>query len=312
MSDITEIENELNAAIAERDAQVTGQEQVQEQVQANANEEQNNGVPADTPEVLSAPEAYTQEFKDAFNSLAPNWQKYLIQREEDAQKGISKLQGRLGTYKYVDDGYNAIKDILLSNGIKSPREYYDLMNNTFRALNYKPEETLKSLANTYGYDLQPLNPNNEDNNNPYAHEFAKINQELQDLKNYRYTQEQAIQAENRQKADQVVADFMNAKDENGNLKHPYFEDVREDMINIVKSGLETDIEKAYERAIWANNDIRTKIIASQQQANINSKVAEAAKAKDAGFKPTAKSDTPAKEMSIEDELRQQFKEKGLI
>ena len=83
------------------------------------------------------------------------------------------------------------------------------------------------------------------------------------------------------------------------------------MINIVKSGLETDIEKAYERAIWANNDIRAKIIASQQQANINSKVAEAAKAKDAGFKPTSKSEAKV-EMSLEDEIRQGFKERGLI
>ena len=159
--------------------------------------------------------------------------------------------------------------------------------------------------------MQPLKKNNDDDN-PYAHEFEKINQELQDLKNYRYSQERALQAENRQKADQVVADFMNAKDENGNLKHPYFNDVREDMINIVKSGLETDIEKAYERAIWANNDIRTKIIASQNQANINSKVAAAAKAKDAGFKPTSKSDNAFDDLSLEDELRQRMKENGLF
>lgn len=306
MSDITEIENELNAAISENDKQVTTQP-----TDENANEEQNNGVSADTPEVLSAPEAYTKEFKDTFNTLAPNWQKYLIQREEEQQKGISKLQGKLGTYKYIDDGFNANKELLLANGINSAREYYDLMNNTFCALNYEPEKTLRSLANTYGFDLQPLKTNN-DVDNPYAHEFAKINQELQDLKNYRYSQERALQAENRQKADQVVADFMNAKDENGNLKHPYFNDVREDMINIVKSGLETDIEKAYERAIWANNDIRTKIIASQNQANINSKVAAAAKAKDAGFKPTSKSDNAFDDLSLEDELRQRMKENGLF
>ena len=308
MSDITEIENELNAAIAERDAQVTAQ---QNQTNENANEEQNGGATAGAPEVLSAPEAYTKEFKDAFNSLAPNWQKYLIQREEEQQKGISKLQGKLGTYKYIDDAFNANKDYLLANGINSPKEYNDLMHNTFTSLINNPEQTLKSLVNSYGYDLQPIT-NNRNANNPYENEFAQIKQELQDLKNYRLTRERAIQAENRQKADQMVADFATAKDENGNPKHPYFEDVRQDMFNIVKSGLESDLDKAYERAIWANTDIRAKIIASQQQDNLNSKVAKAMEAKDAAFKPTSKSTPSDKDLSVEEELRQRFKEKGLI
>lgn len=308
MSDITEIENELNAAIAERDAQVTTQPN---QTNENANEEQNGGTTAEAPEVLSAPEAYAKEFKDAFNTLAPNWQKYLIQREEDAQKGISKLQGKLGSYKYIDDAFNANKDYLLANGINSPKEYSDLMHNTFTSLISNPEPTLKSLVNSYGFDLQPLTQNRNDNN-PYANEFAQIKQELQDLKNYRFTQERAIQAENRKKADQMVADFAAAKDENGNPQHPYFEDVRQDMFNIIKSGLESDLDKAYERAIWANNDIRAKIIASQQQENLNSKVAKAVEAKDAAFKATSKSLANDKDLSIEDELRQRFKEKGLI
>lgn len=307
MSDITEIENELNAAIAERDAQVTTENQTNE----NANEEQNGGATADAPEVLSAPEAYTQEFKDSFNTLAPNWQKYLIQREDEQQKGISRLQGKLGSYKYIDDAFNANKDYLLANGINSPKEYNDLMHNTFTSLISNPEPTLKSLANSYGYDLQPITQNRNDDN-PYANEFAQIKQELQDLKNYRFTHERAIQAENRKKADQLVAEFASAKDESGNPKHPYFEDVRQDMFNIIRSGLESDLDKAYERAIWANNDIRAKIIASQNQENINSKVAEAAKAKDAAFKPTSKSQANEKDLSIEDELRQRFKEKGLI
>jgi hypothetical protein len=96
--------------------------------------------------------------------------------------------------------------------------------------------------------------------------------------------------------------FINAKDENGNLKHAYFDDVKEEMAKLFNAGLATNFEDAYNRAIWSVESVRNKIIADKTKTELANKVTEANKSKTAGFEPSSKNDATPKELSLREEI----------
>jgi hypothetical protein len=95
---------------------------------------------------------------------------------------------------------------------------------------------------------------------------------------------------------------MNAKDESGNAKHIYFDDVRDEMVALLKSGLAKDYEDAYNQAVWRVESVRNKMIAAQAKAELEQKTATAQKAKTAAFEPTSKTEGTPKKLSLREEL----------
>ena len=75
--------------------------------------------------------------------------------------------------------------------------------------------------------------------------------------------------------------FVNAKDESGNLKHAYFDDVKEEMRKLFAAGLVNNFDDAYNRAIWAVDSVREKMIAERAKNDMAQKQATAQKAKTA-------------------------------
>ena len=83
-----------------------------------------------------------------------------------------------------------------------------------------------------------------------------LNQQNQTQQNQQLAaQQQAISD-----AQAAIDDFAQATDDSGNLKHPHFEEVRDDMQAMFTSGLATDLETAYESAIWSRPELRDKLL----------------------------------------------------
>lgn len=60
-----------------------------------------------------------------------------------------------------------------------------------------------------------------------------------------------------------IAAFEQAKDESGAPKYPLFNDVRADMGRLMEAGFASDLASAYEAAVYARPDLRTKVIESR-------------------------------------------------
>ena len=58
------------------------------------------------------------------------------------------------------------------------------------------------------------------------------------------------------KVESDVAAFADAKDEHNNPKHPYFNDVADDIIPFLNAG--ASLQDAYDKAVWANPVTRAK------------------------------------------------------
>lgn len=258
------------------------------QSEVKAEEENTNPTPAEPEEVIAAPLAYKQEYKDSFNTLPLDWRKYLSQREKEVELGISKANSK---YNWLENIYNARKENL---GFKDSKEYIENLVAIGDALNSDPAATISKLQSIFGIS--------EQNNDVMQRQINQLNQALQQQQAFLQSQEDA------RFMNEITA-FRDAKDAEGNVLHPYFEDVRADMANLGKAGVGT-LEEAYERAIWGNPSIREKLLQAQAKAELDKKVKQANEVKQASFEPTSKSTPKGKELTLREELERNFDNLG--
>lgn len=258
------------------------------QSEVKAEEENTNPTPAEPEEVIAAPLAYKQEYKDSFNTLPLDWRKYLSQREKEVELGISKANSK---YNWLENIYNARKENL---GFKDSKEYIENLVAIGDALNSDPAATISKLQSIFGIS--------EPNNDVMQRQINQLNQALQQQQAFLQSQEDA------RFMNEITA-FRDAKDAEGNVLHPYFEDVRADMANLGRAGVGT-LEEAYERAIWGNPSIREKLLQAQAKAELDKKVKQANEVKQASFEPTSKSTPKGKELTLREELERNFDNLG--
>ena len=285
MSDIRE-ELEKNLASAETQSKET-----------NANEEQPvNQEPAVTDEWMDAPKAYKKEFQDSFKTLSPEWRQYLIEREKQSERGFSDMGNKLNDLKWVDNLYNTRAERLKANGYSKAQEYIEQLAQIEDALSTDPQSTLQALAEAYGVKF---------NDNTA---LSSLQRQVNDVQQLVAAQRQYIQQQQQETGNRLVNEFVNAKDEAGNPKHPYFNDVREVMTDLISKGAANDLDTAYNMAIWTNGDIRDKLIQAEKAKELATKVDKAQKAKDAGFNPTSKTVPPAKEETLRESMERIYEE----
>lgn len=248
-------------------------------------------------EWMDAPKSYTKEYQDTFKTLSPDWRKYLIEREKQVERGFSEKNNRIESYKWADNAFNSRQERMAKLGFNKAQDYIEHMTAIDDALELNPAETIKALANAYGVNFgETTNSNTE-----VQRQIATMQQEMQSYRDFIKNQQQ-MQANNEFNA------FINAKDEAGNPKHPYFEDVKADMSNLLAQGRARNFEEAYNAAIWANEAVRQKLIEESVKQQLNSKVEAAKVAKDAGFSPKSKAQEEVRELSLREELENKFKE----
>lgn len=179
---------------------------------------------------------------------------------------------------WVDELFSKEQERLSKQGISSAKQWVQNMAAVDKAMADNPEATLDFLAKVYGVTL--LNKNNNEQN---------INREiitcLQNLEHNQKILWKAFDTQNKQTQQLTISNFANAKDEEGNLLHPYFEIVKNDMFALISSGVVIDYESAYENALWLNPQTRSILLEKQEQDKLRALAEEADKAKTAGFSP---------------------------
>ena len=293
---MSELRDELEKNFASAETQSENNE-----TNGNVIEEQTQPQePAVIDEWMDAPKSYTKEYQDNFKTLSPEWRKYLIEREKQVERGFSDLGNKANAYNWVNDAYNTRQARLAQNGITKAQDYFNLLAQIDDALAKDPTGTIQMLADSYGVKFGDNNAS-----------IDSLRGQVQNMQQLLNNQQAYLVEQQKHQANQALDDFIKAKDESGNLKHPYFEDVRQDMIKLIESGLSNSFEDAYGRAIWTNEAVRNKLIAEKSKAQLNNKIAEADKTKAVSFTPSSKSEPEARPLSLREELEAQFDKVGL-
>lgn len=310
----------LEKSITPEEEQSTVEDTVVEdspEVEISAEEGQSEPEQASEPEI-SAPEHWAAEDKEVFSSLDARGREFLLRRHKDMEAAYTKKQQALADERKqaeaVIKAVEPYEDYLRRNGLTREEAVNKLLATAQRLDESNPQDKiaiLHNLARDYGVQL-----GNQEEPEPLSHEaqllLDKINRIEAD--NYRLQEahrlhQESLRWKEESSLQSVIDDFSSQKDENGNLKYPHFDTLREDMGLLLNAGKAQNLEDAYESAIYLNRDLRTEY--NLRQYNKDKQEAETRKrveaSKRAGFNvksgPVTQTSDPKEALSLRDEIR---------
>lgn len=193
------------------------------------------------------PTSWSADAKAEFVKLSPAVQQAVIKRESEISEGGRRWSEEKRTY---DDMLTPVRAAAQRAGVDERTGLQKLIAaNDY--LERDPQNAILWLAQTYGVDLskQPA----EQAKAPTAPVDPVVRQLHQQVS----TLQQSIEARETAELQQTINQFASQPG------HEHFETVKADMGVLLQSGRAKDMQDAYDKAIWANPDIRSKLIADQ-------------------------------------------------
>lgn len=224
-------------------------------------------------EAKRPPGSWSPKGKEEFAKLPEHIQDEVLKREADFHKGIEQYKEKAEYADRISRVVQPYEPLIRAKNSTPEKVVQNMLNTAYQLESGNPQQKAQLLiqaAQQYGADMdalrQALDPNNQQQPDPYV---QRLEQELHDLKNNVYTQQATAQQQSAVEINQSIESFRSELDESGNLKHLYFDDVRDDMADLMEAaergGKKLTLQDAYDAAIWARSDIRESLLAKQQE-----------------------------------------------
>lgn len=208
--------------------------------------------------VMRPPIGWSPAAKAAFGTLPPEVQEAVARREQEINNGFARLRDYKGLDEYAEiarqsgttlreafDRYKAAEDLLdrdFRGGVMQLCEMYGV----------HPMQLANEFASMFmgqrGQQGVPRAPAMDPQTGLIARRLAGMEETVRTLISEREQQE-------REAINGTVSQF--AED------HMYFENVRQDMADLIRTGKADTLEDAYEKACWMNPQIRDLLIKEQ-------------------------------------------------
>lgn len=242
----------------------------------------------ETPEAVpavEAPQHWAPQDKELFGKLAPEGQKFLLDRHKAMEGDYTrKMQVIAPLHKSVEHWTPYLQQF---GPDATPENVFNhLISAEHKMRTGTPAEKLALLQDwARAYDIplgQAAQPAVDEYVDP---QVAALNQKLAQLEAWKNSREQREEQYQRQQQQQehsklvsTLEAFVAEKTEAGTPAHPHYEAVRATMGALMSGGQADDLKTAYDMAVWARPDLRQQLVAAQQEAAVR-KSAEEAKAK---------------------------------
>ncbi len=221
----------------------------------------------------AAPEGFSAEAKAEWGKTPPTIQQAILKREQDMSRGVQELRQR---YQEIDQALQPRMDLIRRHG-HTPAQAVNQLFAWFEALSANPQQAFPALMQSFRVDPrqifgtqqqaqqqgQPQEPVPEATQQYINSLEQKFNQLSNAVAQKFGTLESTFQAQSEAKTKEILNNW--AKDK------PHFEEVRVAMAHMLSSGLvqplpdgSADLDKAYDMALYAIPDVRTKILSEQQ------------------------------------------------
>ena len=238
-------------------------------------------APTADKSLINPPNTWTAKGKSLWGSLPEEARKEIRKREEDARSGIAKYKEMATHGERFTKAASAYDAYFRSKNIDPIRAAEDAFNLSYSLSTSTPHEKgviLKRIAHQYGADMavfsQQANPKQDELTQAISPLLKKIEQleqsQLNSVQTERQRQAQTIESQ--------IEGFAGETDETGKLKHPYFENVKDEMAFLLESGRAKQLDDAYAKACDRDPDIRA-LIQVSQPANAKTEKDRVSKAK---------------------------------
>lgn len=246
---------------------------------------------------IDPPLSWSADMKAKWAALPPEVQTYVSQRDKETHDAISRAgqnvkehEQRIRGYEPFDQLITANKDNFARRGV-SPTQAFAMLLDAQRQLDDNPVAGLVQIGLGYGIDLRPIFQG-QGNQQPAVQadpRVAQLEAQLREMRDWRSAQESKVATQEKAANERQLTDVVKTINDFAKDK-PYWADIQDDIMSEVKvlrdkhpdQSPSEILTKAYERATWANSDIRTRVQADQRKADEDKRKSEAeAKAKQA-------------------------------
>lgn len=265
--------------------------------------EDNEGVEPD--EVFQAPEHWSSDLREQFSSLTPEAQQILINRDKEFQKGY---QEKAQSISAIQQAIEPWKQALAQRGV-TPEQAIRSLFAAQHMIESDPLNGILQLARNMGVVDQLKNQFAPDTDEDFSDpEVRALKQEIKELRAQIDNTGKTISNQQTQGAQETLNAFVNAVDESGNKKHPYFEQVKHLMAPLVGSG--KTLEDAYSQVVWSVPEYRESAIKKEPSDVEKAQKVRQAKRASRSIKPNGKAKQTESEesLSISDDLRLAWKQ----
>lgn len=217
-----------------------------------------------------APQSWSPAAREKWSQIPDDLRKEIIRREEAAAVGVRQLNERFAPAVKFVESLGPILQEARDSGV-DPTGYISSVMQTERALRTADTKgkfnVLLSLADQYGVPLREII--NASVGQEVLQRGAQPGQqmtlppelvrELEESRRWRQEQEGSrVQSE--------IASFSSGKE--------FFEDVRGQMADLLQSGVASDLNDAYDKACWADPNIRKVLIGRERQGQQRTEITE--------------------------------------
>lgn len=250
-------------------------------------------------EPLEPPKHWNKEFKEKFNQLEPLAQHMFMDRHKDLESDYTKKTQQIAQYRKRQEAIDGIIKPYMGDFERLGMDEVGAIRQLFAAHDYlkkDPKKAISWLATNYGVDLTAVNDDTAEDD--YADpEVKALKQQVAQLEGFLQKQENQRMQSEQQSTQSMIDQFASAKDENGNLKYPHFDNVRKVMGVLIQTQQAQDLEAAYDMAVHADPNLRKSMIDNQVKKASKSQVKTEAvqKAKKSQRSTVRGSATPAEQ-----------------
>lgn len=262
---------------------------------------------------IEAPQGLPAAVKAKWSNLDPEVQAALKAREDDVHKMFTRNDGELNLGRKMKDIIQPYMQIIHAEGGTPETAVQSLLNTAYVLRTGSPQQKaglVQQLIQAYGVDTSLMGqPQQQAQGNDYAALQRKL-AEIEAKAN--------PEAITRQLREQMETDKINedVKAFAADPANQHFEAVRLDIASLIHSGAAKTLREAYDKAIWANPDLRSTLLTAQTAEKEAKRKAELEAKKKAAVSVTGSAgksagSTGAKQAkSIEEELAEAWDSVG--
>lgn len=281
-------------------------------------EESTSPAEAAEPETaIRAPGSWKANLKARWSEIPRDFQEEIARRDREIEVGFSEQHGRLNRLNQFDEILKPHKEKWTLAGVSEFQGVKQLLA-AQDFLERDPIGGLRYLAKSYGVDIPQLAQPAAGQQPQQAQFDPALQPILQELSTLKQSVTQREQAEAQREREQAEAksQAIAAQIETfrSDPRHPYFENVQDEMGLLLQAGKAKDLDSAYEMACWANSEVRPLILADQRKGEAAEAAKRAAMARQAAGSvtgspgPGVAQATANQNATVEDDLRASFRE----
>lgn len=266
--------------------------------------------PAPAPEIPPPPQGISSKIKEKWAQIDPELRNEIIRREEDVHKRFTSQDDERSFGKKIKEVVNPYMHIIQAEGGTAEGAVRDLLNTAYLLRSADPArkaEMVRQIIQTYGVDINLVSSGSQQAGSP---DVTALNQRLDRIQQsanpeiiFKQLQDRIEDAKIQSEVKTFAADKA----------HVHFEVVKADMAALLGAGQAKELREAYDKACWANPEIRSTLLAKQkaddqakQKADIESKKRAAVSITGSRAAKASSTSANANPQSLEDELRSQW------